>query len=218
MNSLSVGFTLEEQYTVARENMRNALKGCGKLYLSTRPDQGAFADATESEKHFQIRSINNWADIVSSFVMAGGQPENTKDLIRYYFSRVGLRTPLEFTDQIMSSDVVEIYDCSGKRLFFSPHLFDYSSYSPEQLFSEKFWVLYSRDESITNKIIDYTIGVAKGELKKPFDPDFGKHVVSETRSESRFSVEMHFKKFSPVFYGENVAGIACCSALRLLQN
>lgn len=208
-----VPIPLSQEYSNALFRLRETLKDCGRIYLS--PTQ-----LPEITSHYQesraIADINQWCTIMEGFIREGGRPARTKDLFRYYLSLLGLNMDSSFLDAIVDGDVVEILRPDATRMFFNPELFDYSSYTPEEMFSIPALELYYRDPSISEQIYAQAYSLLDGEIKGPMDPKVPSHVVSETRSERRYSCEIDLKLLAPVRLGRGVVAVAALERFKLL--
>lgn len=208
--------SIVEQYISARALLREALKATGRVYLSQREDDHFFQIPLDAQQAV-IEGIVQWSNTVLEFMAQGGDHRNTKNLVRYYLSRMSLLTPLGFTDEIQDGDIVEIYGDDAKRLFFNPELFDYSSYAPDVMFSNQWWDLYHRDSDVSLKIHEYCIDIFVGRRANPFVPDLPTCDVSEIKSKGRYTSRMEMKCMAPVKVGERVVGVACLERLTLLS-
>lgn len=208
--------SIVEQYIAARALLRDALKATGRVYLSQREDDHFFQIPLEAQQAV-IEGINNWSNTVMEFVAQGGDHRNTRNLVRYYLSRMSLLAPLGFTDEVQDGDIVEIYGDDAKRLFFNPELFDYSSYAPDVMFSNQWWDLYHRDSAVSLKIHEYCIDIFVGRRANPFVPDLPTCDVSEIKSKGRYTSRMEMKCMAPVKVGEKIVGVACLERLTLLS-
>ncbi|UYL08202.1 hypothetical protein B9G69_014210 [Bdellovibrio sp. SKB1291214] len=205
-----------EQYITARAILREALKATGRVYLSHREDDHFFQLPHQAQQ-VVVDGILNWSNTILEFVAQGGDHKNTKNLVRYYLSRMSLIAPLGFIDEIQNGDIVEIYGDDSKRLFFNPELFDYSSYAPDVMFSQQWWDLYHRDGAVSLKIHEYAIDMFVGRITAPFKPDLPICDVKETKSKGLYTSRIEMKCMSPVKVGEKVVGVACLEKLTLLS-
>jgi hypothetical protein len=208
--------SIAEQYVSARALLREALKATGRVYLSQREDDYFFQIPVEAQQ-VVLEGIVNWSNTVLEFVAQGGNHRNTKNLVRYYLSRMSLVAPIGFLDEIQDGEIVEIYGDDSKRLFFNPELFDYSSYSPDVMFSNQWWDLYQRDSAVSLKIHEYAMEIFVGRITNPFKPDLPICEVKETKSLGRYTSQIEMKCMSPVKVGDRVVGIACLEKLKLLS-
>lgn len=205
--------TSSEDYSRALYRLRDALKAWGRIYLSpvTVPP-----NATPAQQARATEDINQWCTVMEGFVREGGKPARTRDLFRYYLSLLGLNIDQSFLDAIKDGDVVEIFRDDATRLFFNPELFDYSSYTPEEMFTIPCPELYRRDEAISEKIYMQGYALFKGAAHGPIDPQVPAHIVSETLSERRYSCEINLKLLAPVRLGYGVVAVAALERFKLL--
>lgn len=171
--------------------------------------------STEQETR-AIQDINHWCTVMEGFIREGGRPARTKDLFRYYLSLMGLHIDASFIDAIVDGDVVEILQTDATRMFFNPELFDFSSYTPEEMFTIPCPQLYRRDESISQQLYLEGYKMVRGEQTAPFHPDVPPHVVTETLSERKYSCEIDIRMMAPVKQGHNVVAVAALEKFRLL--
>ncbi|MGZ3772962.1 MAG: hypothetical protein ACXVCY_04250 [Pseudobdellovibrionaceae bacterium] len=201
----------------ARSNLRAALMLCERLHLVGRPyDEASFAQLSDTEKGITLEAMDTWSKVISSYVKKGGNVKKSKDLIRYYLMSLGFRAPTEFIDSIQDGDIVEIYDSEGKRIFFNPDLFDYSSYAADEMFSSQWWNLYSKDQDVANTINKFAFNIFIGNITSAINPGIPKHVVSESKSELKYSAEIEIKLLSPIYFGPQIVGAAALERFKLL--
>jgi hypothetical protein len=207
--------SITEQYAAARLLLRDALKATGRVYLSYRFDDHFFS-LSENEKLSLLDGIRRWSHLMLEYVAHAGNSKNTKNLVRYYLSRLNVSVPTDFIDQIQDGDIVEIYGSDSKRLFFNPELFDYSSYAPDVMFSKQWWNLYERDVEISEKIQKMAYMTFMGLNKNPFRPDLPVHTVKEIRSQGRYESDVEIKAMSPVNAGDTIIGVAALERFTML--
>lgn len=207
--------SMTDQYAAARLLLRDALKATGRVYLSYRFDDHFFS-LSEVEKLSLLDGIRRWSNLMMDFIAHNGNPKNTKDLVRYYLSRLNVSVPPAFIEQIQDGDIVEIYGSDSKRLFFNPELFDYSSYAPDVMFSKQWWNLYDRDTGISAKIQKMAYSTFMGLNKHPFRPGLPVHKVKEIRSQGRYESDVEIKLMSPVNAGDTIVGVAALERFTML--
>lgn len=208
----------DKAYNESRDLITQALSTCGQIYFRSDKRLNHFQALPPEEKAEVIQCMNEWAQTIIKYTAEGNYTSSTVDLVRYYSSRLHLILPRDFLEQIRDGDIVEIYKCNSKRIFFTPELFTYSSYNPDEMFSSTWWQLYTRDKDIDAEILRQATAVYSGLKTAPFYPNIPPHVVREINSELLYQAEMEFKSFSPVFLGKKIFGIASLARLRLLVN
>ena len=199
--------------------LRSALRSTGRIYLDSSAEEVALHSLSVESQNQTEKEVADWCAVIEGFVSEIGteKPLNkTRSLFKYYFDRMGLSVAQEFTNSIMDGDVVEVFGTDGRRLFFNPELFDYSSYPPDVMFSAPFWRLYRRDAAITELIQMHAMKVFTGQITTPFKPDIPVHVVTETESLHRYSSEVEIKLFAPIYLGRGIVGGAALEKFRLL--
>lgn len=171
---------------------------------------------TLAQRASATADINQWCTVMEKFLRDGGNPTHTKDLFRYYLSLMGLNMDSSFLGTIVDGDVVEIFRGDATRMFFNPELFDFSSYTPEEMFTIPCPDLYHRDSAISELIYVQGYGILNGDVTTPMDPRVPIHVVSETLSERRYSCEIDLKLLAPVRLGHAVVAVAALERFKLL--
>jgi hypothetical protein len=200
-------------YTKSLIRLRETLKLCGKIYLN--PIRIPTLESV-AQQNQATEDINQWCTVMEGFIREGGKPARTKDLFRYYLSLLGLNVDKSFVETIVDGDVVEILRTDATRMFFTPELFDYSSYTPEEMFTIPCPQLYRRDEAISQQLYLHGYRMVTGETKEPFRPELPPHVVTETLSERKYSSEIDLKLLAPVRLGHGVVAVAALEKFRLL--
>lgn len=207
--------SLAEKYANSRERLKYVLKRCHLIaYGSNSKD--SFYDLTDLEKNEKIKAIEDWCELILGYIEEGNNITSTKSLVRYYLHQLGARVADSFLNSITDGDVVEIFDHQSRRLFFNPELFEYSSYSPDEMFSAQWWKLYSRDTDITEKIMKNALHIYQEQVTEPFIPNIPKHIVSETSSVNKYQSEVELKLLAPVYLGSKLMGAVALERLKLL--
>nr|BFD64975.1 hypothetical protein BdHM001_36560 [Bdellovibrio sp. HM001] len=189
---------------------------CQLIYKSPKAND-AFFSLSDSDKERVIKEIVTWSETIIEFVSSGYYVSSTRDLVRYFLNRMNITVPKSFVEGICDGDIVELYNSDSTRLFFTPDLFAYSSYDPEEMYVLPWWKLYGRDDDISQEILKNVNLVCSGSVKEPYKPSIRNHVVQEVSSEHKFRAQMEFKLFSPFYAGGNLLGIASLSRLKLLN-
>ncbi|WP_413587498.1 hypothetical protein [Bdellovibrio sp. HCB274] len=207
---------ISEQYTDARMLLREALKATGRVYLSSRFDDHFFT-LSNIEQLNLLQSLESWSKFILEFVASGGNHKKTRDVLRYYLSRLNFTAPDSFLNQIQDGDVVEIYGSDSRRLFANPELFDFSSYAPDVMFSGQWWNLYERDPMISQKLQEIGYETFMGLNKTTVQPDIPVHTVKELRSQGRYTSEVQIRAVAPITIGTTVVAVAALETFRLLE-
>lgn len=213
--AIKINTNFDEKYLEARKRFRSALAMCGLIY-KTPKCSGTFFGLTDSEKERVLNEITAWSDFIIEFASSGTYVSSTKDLFRYFIYKMNISMPGSFVDNICDGDIIELYRSDSTRLFFTPDLFTYSSYDPEEMYTTPWWKLYGRDEDVGHEILKHVNKVCSGEVTEPYKPAIRDHVVYELSSELMFRARMQFKLFSPFYSGGKLLGIASLSRLTLL--
>ncbi|MEK2687604.1 hypothetical protein [Bdellovibrio sp. GT3] len=207
---------ISEQYTEARLLLREALKATGRVYLSSRFDDHFFT-LSNKEQLDLLQDLERWSKLILEFVASGGNHKKTKDIFRYYLSRLNFSAPESFINQIQDGDVVEIFGSDNRRLFANPELFDFSSYAPDVMFSGQWWNLYERDSVISDKLQEIGYETFMGLNKTTLKPNIPTHTVKEIRSQGRYVSEVQIRAVAPITIGTTVVAVAALETFRLLE-
>ncbi len=205
--------------------LRQVLRRLGRIYLEPQAEEVSFANTLSDLVPDYLKQTHDWCSLMeaylsveSSIAPSTNSSNKTRGLFRFYLDRLGLNVSPHFTDAITEGDVVEVFGTDGKRVFFNPELFEYSSYPPDVMFSAPFWALYHREESISNLVLENAVRIFSGQVNAPFDPHIPTHIVSEAHSLYRYSSRVEIKLLAPVYLGKGLVGAVALERLKLISS
>lgn len=144
---------------------------------------------------------------------------DSKTSTKFYLKTSKLYIQDDLFQQMESNDFIEIYDSLGVQIFRSFNLYLYSSFSEEELATQRMDQLYDRPEFF-NKLLYKTakdLFCKKKTIAYAFCP---KHTVVE-KKQNGLTVEINYKFMAPVFDHESheiIAVLVCESIKPLFQN
>lgn len=171
-------------------NLADALPGFENIFL-----QGSVAQ----QKTFVAR-LKFYNEIFSS----GMDPETDLVDLKFVWSilkKFKMCPPADLIGKLDVSNYIEIRDNRGVQIFGNFNFLKVLSYSVEELFWYSWDELFSRDEKITQLIMQEFIKSVTT-ATQPFDPNISEHTCWETRSRGKHSAKVKMLMFSPIF-GEN---------------
>lgn len=147
---------------------------------------------------------------------SGINPVDSLALLEFYLNQTELVVDESIFPKISAEDFVEIYDRSAIQLFRTYNIFDFCSFSQDDILNKPMEQLYSRDNFYNRLLFKTAMRIfnRKAEIEVNFCPS---HLVYENKKDPSI-VEMSYKFMAPVYNKiGNVVAVIVVENLRLIK-
>jgi hypothetical protein len=138
----------------------------------------------------------------------GGSMKDSPRLIWQAMKALGFRPPSNYFHHITDDSVVEIHGPDGIQVFCNFNFYRYCSYSIEELFSDTWDRLFTRDDVFTAKIIQIVQRFYSGEITETISSGLPVQIVKELYSEYLNELELNMLWVSPLFREQTMTPVA----------
>jgi hypothetical protein len=169
----------------------------------------------------KVKIISRLQSDVLLFEETLGAKERLTDsprLLWRYLVKSGLTPCSDIFGKIEETDVLNVYGLDQDLIFQNFSFFDWTSFTLEQIFFEKWYKATQRDPAVTRQVYEAAVKVFSGESKGTVDPEIPWHVVEEVESELLFQFHLRIKYISPLFVNQNIAGLLAVNECRELRS
>lgn len=176
-----------------------------------------FSQLSEERKKIANQNLGFYCDLCREHLAAGYALQDGSAFLWRALSKLGLVPRADLFQTLTKDSVIEIYSDDNVQLFRNINFFKYCSYTLEELHSREWWLLFHRDQSITDLLYAYASKVFKGELSTNFAPEIPLHVVRELESADMLVVEVQFDMMGPLYRNKRPSALIISETPRLIE-
>ncbi len=159
-----------------------------------------FSKKTSREQNAILHALSLCVKVCEMTRSQGKSMTDSTSLIWNAIKEFGLRPPSDFFSKMTNESVIEIHSPEGVQLFRNFNFYRHCSYTIEELYSSSWDLLYDRDSSILNHMIQFVGKVYGGEISSTVDPKIPTYLAHEVYSEDRLTVEVKWLWAAPLFH------------------
>lgn len=210
--------TLTEEFKIISTDISLKLNAEGIPAQAHLPGLPAFSQASLERKQQALNQVRFYQQLCNEQLSEGYKVRDTLSLTWRALRQLNLVPTSEIFGEIRETDVVEVYSTDHVQLFRNFSFFDFCSYTLEELSVFEWWLLFERDQSVTESIISESQKIFPGDLKETLTPNIPRHVLKEIRSSDRLMMSCEIRRMSPLFKNRQVAGIMVLEEVHLVSN
>lgn len=210
--------TLTEQFASITRHVSAMMSWEGVVVRPFLPGMPFFSKLSLEQKQKAIEAISFYRDLCQSQIDDGYKLKDSLSLTWRCIKALNLTPRSDLFSYLTNDHVVEIYSRDHIQLFRNLKFFEICSYTLEELLSNEWWVLYHRDENITQKIFQEAQKIFSGEVKTTFEPEVPRHILREIASFDKLSMYIDIEKMSPMSRGNSVEAAIVLERCELISN
>jgi len=195
------------------QRYQEMLEKSGKtVRRSKRPQtEQMFADMDVSRQNYLRERLTSEIAIMQELATAReSATDSTRQLWR--FLKLNNLTPCsDLFDKVHENDMIQVYSPEQLLLFASTNLYDYVSFTMEQLYTQTWYESTKRDPEIEQLLAKAAMKLFSGEIKETVSPGAPVHQIEEVNTEKQIKSQMNIKWISPVYSGHRV--VAMCAVV-----
>lgn len=158
-----------------------------------------FRALTLEKRLSTVEQLRFYYELCVSQVCEGASLRNSQTFTWRALKKCGLTPASDFLSRITAGDIVEIYNCDGMQIFRNLEFFEFCSYTLEDLYCREWWVLYRRDQHITDMVRARVQEVFNHEHPDGLLCPAPKHILQEIASSEKFRVSMEYRFLGPLY-------------------
>lgn len=177
-----------------------------------------FSKLSLEAQQVAVDRLRFYHDLCADQSSEGYRLRDSKTFTWRALSKLGLVPKSDLFMQMTDDHIVEVYSSENIQLFRNLNFFDFCSYSLEELHAIEWWGLFDREAATTQKLFGYAEKIFSGELSENFKPEVEKHILRETNSFDRLSMEYAVELMGPLYNSRRPQALVILESARLLSN
>lgn len=209
---------LVDEFRILTEDICAMLAMGGLNRKPYKPGLPYFSKLSPERKDHVFQNLNFYRTLCSEQINEGYKIQDSKSFTWRALNKLYLVPPSDMFDKMMDEDIVEIYSSENIQLFRNFRFFEFCSYSLEELCCVEWWYLFDRDQTQGTKMITEIQKLLTGEIRGGFAPDVRPHVMNESQSEEKLSMNYEMRWIAPLMKNKSIAGYVVLEQATLLKN
>jgi len=183
------------------DRYQHLLELTGKKVYRSKPAEAKRLLSTLTEPLLAVMDKRLSTEIsILEQILAAGEPATDPKRQLWRFLKGNSLTPCsDLFDKIDDRDLIQIFSREQLMLFSSTNIYDFVSFTLEQLFSLTWYECTVREPAIEQNLASSAVEVLSGKHKTTFCPEVPAHIVQEVNTEKCIKTNMHVKWISPIF-------------------
>lgn len=129
----------------------------------------------------------------------GSRGDQSPSLVWSALKEFKLRPPSDFFGYIQPDSVIEIHSPMGIQLFRNFNFYQYCSYTIEELYSQDWNTLFTRNGEIVVQMLDFVKKIYTGQVTHTVAPGIPAYTAEETTSRKRYQIKVEWVWGAPLF-------------------
>lgn len=163
------------------------------------PELPLFSQKSFSEQQEILNALGICVKICEHMKGQGKELFNSASLVWSACKEFGVRPPSDFFSKIGPDSVIEVHSREGVQIFRNFNFYRYCSYSIEELYSQSWNNLYTRDLSIVDSMKGFLGQIYDGTVQSTVAPPVPSYRATELHSARRYEVEVSWDWGAPLF-------------------
>jgi hypothetical protein len=199
-----------EDYLRLLDRYQALLESIGKKVYRSSREQGLklVSALTETQLQALVRRINGEITALEQVLAAGESPDDGSRQLWRFLKSHNLTPCADLFDKISDGDMIQVFSQDQMLIFANANIFDFVSFTMEQLFTLAWYEATIRDPEIEQMLATTAIHALSGQARETYCPNVPLHMVQEVDSAKCLRSTMNVKWVSPLFAEQKVIAFA----------
>jgi hypothetical protein len=174
-----------------------------------------FLSLEREEQQWIIHRLEDYLTICKRVHRAGHPVKNARFLVEESLRHFNFTCDLKVEALIKPDYVVEFYGKDHRQIFRTFNYFEFTSYTIEEIYCRPWYVLYERDEAVTQQLIESVGPILEDQKMDPVFFDMPEHSIEERTSLERIKMMAKEIAVTPLIQKNNLIGYLNVIQVRL---
>lgn len=206
-----------EKFKTLAQRLSVMLAGEGVLVRTYDKGLPYFSKLSEKQKQTINYHLEFYVELCREHMSEGYSLKDGPTFVWRALRKLNLIPRSDLFQFFNENSVIEIYSNENVQLFRNLNFFRVCSYTLEELHSREWWLLFHRDNSITDSLMGYAGKIFNQEISENFVPDIPTHIVRELASADMLVTEINFPVMGPLYHNKRAVALIIAEDAKILE-